>query len=100
MVARNCSLESLDVSGNSLGKDYFSRCVGPALGQNKVLRTLKFSSCGASDVTAISEALLSEGGNNTLEEMDASSNQLGDSFGKGLAEILKVGSSILVEIAC
>ena len=90
MLSQNCSLESLDVSGNSLGKDYFSRCVGPALKQNRSLKILKFSSCGASDVAAICEALYSEDGNGILEELDASDNQLGDAFGKSLAEILKV----------
>ena len=31
----------LDVSGNYLGKDYFSRCVGQALKTNTTLQTLR-----------------------------------------------------------
>lgn len=88
MVSSNNTLERLDVSGNNLGNDYFSRCIGPALRINKSLKSLKFSSCGSNDVSAICEAL--EGGNSIIEELDASNNHVGAVFGRGLQNILQV----------
>ena len=88
MVSANNTLERLDVSGNNLGNDYFSRCIGPALRTNQSLKSLKFSSCGSNDVSAICEALAE--GNSTIEELDASSNQVGAVFGHGLSNILQV----------
>ena len=41
MLSANSTLVSLDVSGNHLGKDYFSRCVGPMLATNKSLKILR-----------------------------------------------------------
>lgn len=41
MLTHNQMLVYLDVSCNSLGKDYFSRCVGPALKVNTSLKTLR-----------------------------------------------------------
>ena len=94
MLSTNCTLERLDVSGNNLGSDYFSRCVGPALRKNTSLKTLKFSSCGSSDVSAICEAMAEE--NVTIEELDASNNHVGAVFGKGLSNILQVSSFVLL----
>lgn len=42
MLSMNSSLINLNVSSNQLGKDFFSRCVGPALGCNKTLKTLRY----------------------------------------------------------
>lgn len=88
MLSANKTLERLDVSGNNLGSDYFSRCIGPALRENQCLKTLKFSSCGSNDVSAICEALIE--GNSTIEELAASSNQIGAMFGQRLSNILQV----------
>lgn len=88
MLCTNCCLEKLDVSGNNLGNDYFSRCVGPALRTNKSLKALKFSSCGSTDASAICGALVD--GNATLEELDASNNHFGAVFGDGLSSVLQV----------
>ena len=88
MVSANSTLERLDVSGNNLGSDYFSRCIGPALRVNQSLKALKFSSCGSSDMSALCEALVE--GNSTIEELDASSNHVGAVLGQGLSNILKV----------
>lgn len=88
MLSTNSTLERLDVSGNNLGSDYFSRCVGPALRKNKSLKALKFSSCGSSDVSAICEAIAED--NLTVEELDASNNHVGAVFGEGLSKILQV----------
>ena len=88
MLSSNCCLESLDVSGNALGNDYFSRCVGPALMKNKSLKTLKFSSCGSTDASAILEALCE--GNARIAVLDASNNHFGAAFGDGLSRILQV----------
>ena len=88
MVSANNTLERLDVSGNNLGNDYFSRCIGPALGTNQSLKCLKFSSCGSNDVSAICEALAER--NSTIEELDASNNQVGAVFGQGLSNSLQV----------
>ena len=43
LLSKNQSLTCLDVSGNYLGKDYFSRCVGPALAANSTLQMLKYN---------------------------------------------------------
>ena len=88
MVSSNNTLERLDVSGNNLGNDYFSRCIGPALRTNQSLRSLKFSSCGSNDVSAICEALVER--TSTIEELDASNNHVGAVFGQGLQNILQV----------
>ena len=45
MLSTNKCLEVLDVSGNHLGKDYFSRCVGPALSENSTLQVLRLVVC-------------------------------------------------------
>ena len=88
MVSSNNTLEQLDVSGNNLGNDYFSRCIGPALTTNQSLKSLKFSSCGSNDVSAICEALVD--GNSTMAELDASNNHVGAVFGQELSNILQV----------
>lgn len=88
MVSANNTLERLDVSGNNLGNDYFSRCIGPALKTNQSVKSLKFSSCGSNDVSAICEALVE--GNSTIKELDASNNHVGAVFGQGLSNILRV----------
>ena len=88
MLSVNSTLERLDVSGNNLGSDYFSRCVGPALMSNKSLKVLKFTSCGSNDVSAICEAMVE--GNTTIEELDASNNHIGAVFGEELLKILQV----------
>ena len=88
MLSTNCCLETLDVSGNNLGNDYFSRCVGSALMTNKSLKVLKFSSCGSTDASVICEAM-SEG-NANLEGLDASNNHFGAAFGDGLSRVLQV----------
>ena len=41
MLTDNQTLQYLDVSGDYLGKDYFSRQVGGALKVNKTLKILK-----------------------------------------------------------
>ena len=41
MLQSNKCLSSLDVSHNNLGKEYFSRCVGPVLANNTALVTLR-----------------------------------------------------------
>ncbi|XP_078360294.1 uncharacterized protein LOC144644637 isoform X1 [Oculina patagonica] len=87
MLSTNSTLERLDVSGNNLGSDYFSRCVGPALRINKSLKALTFSSCGSSDVSAICEAIAED--NVTIEELNASNNHVGAVFGEGLSNILQ-----------
>ena len=88
MLSTNSTLERLDVSGNNLGSDYFSRCVGPALMTNNSLKALKFSSCGSNDVSAICKAMAE--GNAAIEELDASNNHVGAVFGEGLSKILEV----------
>lgn len=89
MLSTNVYLEKLDVSGNNLGNDYFSRCVGPALMTNKSLKALRFSSCGSTDASSICEAIAE--GNTSLQELDASNNHFGAAaFGGGLSDILQV----------
>ena len=78
------------MSGNSLGKDYFSRCVGPALCKNRTLKSLKCSSCGANDVTAVMESLSDDNGNTALTELDISHNQLQEKTGEQIADVIKV----------
>lgn len=87
MLSVNSTLERLDVSGNNLGSDYFSRCVGPALMRNNSLKVLKFSSCGSNEVSAICEAMVER--NATIEELDASNNHIGAVFGERLLKILQ-----------
>ena len=41
LLSQGPPLVYLDVSGNYLGKDYFSRCVGQALKTNTTLQTLR-----------------------------------------------------------
>jgi hypothetical protein len=41
MLEENSTLQYLDVSSNYLGKDYFSRKVGPTLKTNTALKTLR-----------------------------------------------------------
>ncbi|XP_050399775.2 uncharacterized protein LOC126817009 isoform X1 [Patella vulgata] len=88
MVQENGTLQYLDVSGNSLGKDYFSRCVGPALKTNTSLTRLKAQSIGIVDVNVLLEGLKE---NKTITELDLSSNQVTDrrSLGEGLNTVLK-----------
>lgn len=90
MLSSNCCLENLDVSGNNLGNDYFSRCVGPALMTNKSLRVLTFSSCGSTDASAICEVMIE--GNSRLEGLDASNNHLGAVFGDRISRVLQVNN--------
>jgi len=93
MLSSNCCLENLDVSGNNLGNDYFSRCVGPALMTNKSLRVLTFSSCGSTDASAICEVMIE--GNSRLEGLDASNNHLGAVFGDRISWVLQKPSCCL-----
>ena len=41
LLSQGPPLVYLDVSGNNLGKDFFSRCVGQALKTNTTLQTLR-----------------------------------------------------------
>ncbi|XP_045210363.2 uncharacterized protein LOC123561819 [Mercenaria mercenaria] len=88
LLEENSSLQYLDVSSNYLGKDYFSRIVGPALKTNTALKTLRCESIGTTDARLLIEGLQS---NTNLTELDISSNDISDKavFGKGLAECLK-----------
>jgi len=43
MLTDNTTLQYLDVSSNYLGKDFFSRKVGPALKTNTSLKTLRYA---------------------------------------------------------
>ena len=56
--------------------------------KNKSLKTLKFSSCGSTDASAILEALCE--GNARIAVLDASNNHFGAAFGDGLSRILQV----------
>lgn len=88
MLSVNSTLERLDVSGNNLGSDYFSRCVGPALMRNNSLKVFTFSSCGSNEVSAICDAMVERSA--TIEELDASNNHIGAVFGERLSKILQV----------
>ncbi|XP_022106498.1 uncharacterized protein LOC110987760 [Acanthaster planci] len=88
MLSINSTLVKLDVSSNQLGRDYFSRCIGPPLGSNKALKTLRASSCGLSDLDILLDNLCQ---NDMLEELDISHNQMkdGEVFASKLMDVLK-----------
>ncbi|KAJ8321968.1 hypothetical protein KUTeg_000439, partial [Tegillarca granosa] len=89
--------EYLDVSSNYFGKDYFSRCVGPALKTNTSLKTLRAESIGTTDVRLLMDGLQD---NTSLTEIDLSRNSVSDSsiLGKGFAECLKKENCGLVTL--
>ncbi|XP_072174367.1 uncharacterized protein [Diadema setosum] len=97
MLTSNQTLRSLDLSNNQLGKDFLSRCIGPAMGTNKSLTCLNISSCGATDLKALIEGLQE---NSTLISLDLSHNQISDSsaFIEGLATILKKSTCAIKEL--
>ncbi|XP_071098335.1 uncharacterized protein [Haliotis cracherodii] len=82
LVAHNTSLVYLDVSSNNLGKDYFSRCVGPALKSNSTLQTLRAKSIGSTNMKVLLDVLVD---NITLSNVDLSSNGLSDRASLGTA---------------
>ena len=90
MLSENSTLENLNVSGNSLGKDYFSRCVGPALHNNSSIKSLKCSSCGANDITAILKAMSDDDSISSLTQLDISHNQLQEKTGEQISDVIKV----------
>ncbi|VDH90227.1 Hypothetical predicted protein, partial [Mytilus galloprovincialis] len=98
MITQNKTLVYLNVSSNSLGKDYFSRCVGPALKVNTTLKTLRAQNLGSSDMKVFMEGLME---NTALTDIDLSNNALSDRMilGKGFGEKLKNPSCILKSIA-
>ncbi|XP_025083542.1 uncharacterized protein LOC112557745 isoform X2 [Pomacea canaliculata] len=88
----------LDVSGNYLGKDFFSRCVGEALKTNTTLQTLRAQSIGMVDANSLLEGLKE---NSSLVEIDLSNNTVTDrkSIGLGIAECLKKPNCCLQSLA-
>nr|XP_039251034.1 uncharacterized protein LOC120328572 [Styela clava] len=77
LLSKNTTLQHLNVSGNLLGKDAFSRYVGTALQENSSLKSLDLSSCGATDLHCLCESLR----NSTCSAMStliASHNQITD----------------------
>ncbi|XP_071500649.1 uncharacterized protein [Diadema antillarum] len=97
MLTSNQTLRSLDLSNNQLGKDFLSRCIGPAVSTNESLTCLNISSCGATDLKALMEGLQE---NSTLTSLDLSHNQISDSsaFIEGLATILKKSTCAIKEL--
>ncbi|XP_070546675.1 NACHT, LRR and PYD domains-containing protein 14-like [Ptychodera flava] len=94
LLSNNSTLTWLDVSSNNLGKDFFSRSVGPAIKANNVLKCLRFSSCGSTDLNVFLESL-SE--NSSIVELDFSHNQMsnGSHTGKLIADVLTKTSCCL-----
>ncbi|XP_056005420.1 uncharacterized protein LOC125659591 isoform X2 [Ostrea edulis] len=88
MLSHNDSLSYLNVSNNNFGKDYFSRCVGPALKTNTSLTIFKAENIGC---TVVKDFIAGLKENNSLTELDFSNNCVSDrtALGSGLAEILK-----------
>ncbi|XP_033725750.1 uncharacterized protein LOC117315599 [Pecten maximus] len=88
MLSMNQALVYLDVSNNSLGIDYFSKCVGPTLKTNTSLQTLRAKSIGMRDLRVLMDGLKE---NTSLTEIDFSTNSFSDPVGvaKGFADILK-----------
>ncbi|XP_046575861.1 uncharacterized protein LOC124283880 [Haliotis rubra] len=82
LLSHNKSLVYLDVSSNNLGKDYFSRCVGPALKSNSTLQTLRAKSIGSTNMKVLLDILVD---NTTLTSIDLSSNGLSDRASLGTA---------------
>ncbi|KAK2151611.1 hypothetical protein LSH36_357g02080 [Paralvinella palmiformis] len=76
MLSENQTLSCLDVSGNYLGTDYFSRCVGPSMSQNSALNILRCKSIGSTDVTVFMDNLVE---NNNLKELCLSHNSITNS---------------------
>ncbi|KAL5017295.1 hypothetical protein ScPMuIL_006884 [Solemya velum] len=74
LLELNITLQYLDVSSNYLGKDYFSRCVGPKFKTSK-LRTLKAKSIGSTDLQILMDNLAD---NKHLMDLDLSSNEISD----------------------
>ncbi|KAK3094982.1 hypothetical protein FSP39_008700 [Pinctada imbricata] len=98
MLSENRSLQYLDISSNYLGKDYFSRCVGPPLKSNQTLKTLRAASIGSTDVKQFLEGLVE---NTSLMELDFSKNCVRDpaALGKGFALVLKKPECCLESLA-
>ncbi|CAC5367795.1 unnamed protein product [Mytilus coruscus] len=98
MLTQNKTLVYLNVSSNSLGKDYFSRCVGPALKVNTTLKTLRAQNLGSSDMKVFMEGLME---NTALTDIDLSNNALSDRMilGKGFGEKLKNPNCFLKSIS-
>ncbi|KAK3586423.1 hypothetical protein CHS0354_017066 [Potamilus streckersoni] len=98
MLQRNKTLIFLDVSSNYLGKDFFSRNVGPALKVNNTLRTLRAEGIGSTDVRLLLDGLKE---NKTLSELDLSNNEVTDKtgFGQGISEWLKKPDCVVTSLA-
>lgn len=94
MIEENSVLQYLDASSNYLGKDYFSRKVGPALKKNTALRTLRCESIGMTDCRVLLEGLKS---NTSLTDLDISNNGISDKigFGQCLLACLKKADAVL-----
>ncbi|XP_077996942.1 uncharacterized protein LOC144450225 [Glandiceps talaboti] len=88
LLSVNTTLTWLDVSSNTLGKDFFSRTVGPPMKSNNSLKCLSFASCGSTDLNVFLENLSD---NTSLVELDCSHNQLTDGCHSGqlMAEFVK-----------
>ncbi|XP_052803318.1 uncharacterized protein LOC128233605 [Mya arenaria] len=87
LLTENKTLQYLDVSSNYLGKDFFSRKVGPALKANNALKTLRCESIGMTDCRLLIEGLLE---NSSITDFDMSRNDVSDKagFGKAMAQCL------------
>lgn len=98
LLSNGPPLAYLDVSGNYLGKDFFSRCAGQALKTNSTLQTLRAQSIGMVDAKCFLQGLLE---NSCLVELDISNNDITDrkSIGAGLAECLKKSDCPLQSLA-
>ncbi|XP_062588751.1 uncharacterized protein LOC134250409 isoform X1 [Saccostrea cucullata] len=98
MLSHNGSMSYLNISNNYFGKDYFSRCVGPALKTNKSLMNFRAENIGATDVKDFLAGLKE---NTSLTELDFSNNWVTDktALGAGLGEVLKRENCGLVSLA-
>nr|XP_022345878.1 uncharacterized protein LOC111138293 [Crassostrea virginica]XP_022345879.1 uncharacterized protein LOC111138293 [Crassostrea virginica] len=98
MLSHNGTMSYLNISNNYFGKDYFSRCVGPALKTNTALTTFRAENIGTTDIKDFIVGLRE---NTSLTELDFSNNCITDRavLGSALGEILKRGSCGLVSLA-
>eukprot|EP00105_Crassostrea_gigas_P008906 XP_011423634.1 PREDICTED: leucine-rich repeat-containing protein 74A-like [Crassostrea gigas] len=98
MLSHNVTMSYLNISNNYFGKDYFSRCVGPALKTNTALTTFKAENIGTSDIKDFMVGLKE---NTSLTELDFSNNCITDrtALGNGIGEILKREKCGLVSLA-
>lgn len=98
MLSHNVTMSYLNIANNYFGKDYFSRCVGPALKTNTALTTLKAENIGTSDIKDFMAGLKE---NTSLTELDFSNNCITDrtALGNGIGEILKREKCGLVSLA-